>query len=66
MYRGKAEKSDSNQREIENPLKRTSVQIARKWVTGPKSVLTNGSWGGKSQALGKMSPKVLALGEDSD
>jgi len=54
---GKAEKRDPNQRETENPLKRTSAHIARRGVTGPESSSTNGSWGQKFPDFGKRTPK---------
>ena len=54
---GKAEKRDSNQRETENPLKRTSAHIARRGATGPKSTLTNRSLGWEIPGLGKIAPK---------
>ena len=64
----KAEKRDSNQREAENPLKRSSAHITRRGATGPKSGLPRQPGVGNPRTWEKHPKmvKVLALGEDSD
>jgi hypothetical protein len=61
---GKQRRDTPTKERQKNCLKRTRAHIARKVAIGSERNLTNGSWGGKSQDLGKVSPNCE--GEDSD